>query len=485
MLPLLLLFLCISFLIAYELTAYIYLPIKRMMHTLSVVKMEKDGAKDFQSEMDYFYTIYELTASRNHDLEEIFSLVQPDIRQKVLQSMLNGKVEEGPEFERLLKNFQIILDEKSRYWVLVLQLLSREYETLNEVEGEIYSSMAFHVLQKLIPPFVEQKMVRGADGAIGLLLISDLAMTDAEMEVLLERMKSHYREETKDAPFVSLISSAYSCDTMETLSNAFDLARQQTMYLRYLKKDENGKRAREAVETLKMDAYHNCFSVHFKQIASEVRKGNYEKAKGKLSGSVKDLFELLSLNGEPAGEVQKLCVWAVELFLEEFGSLGYYEGLLKKYGEGKMALPDMDQDMESQQGFLYAALSEMLLSVIAMQKKCSNKYVDAAKEYIDQNCCDYALSLESVARHVGIAPAYLSRLFGETQNVGFVDYLNMQRIKCAKVLLCTTQLPIKEIGFKTGFSSVQNYTRVFKKMEGVTPKQYREKEKSRKESWEK
>ena len=150
-----------------------------------------------------------------------------------------------------------------------------------------------------------------------------------------------------------------------------------------------------------------------------------------------------------------------------------------------MALPDMDQDMESQQGFLYAALSEMLLSVIAMQKKCSNKYVDAAKEYIDQNCCDYALSLESVARHVGIAPAYLSRLFGETQNVGFVDYLNMQRIKCAKVLLCTTQLPIKEIGFKTGFSSVQNYTRVFKKMEGVTPKQYREKEKSRKESWEK
>lgn len=57
--------------------------------------------------------------------------------------------------------------------------------------------------------------------------------------------------------------------------------------------------------------------------------------------------------------------------------------------------------------------------------------------------------------------------------IHFIDYVNRLRIEKAKNLLYSTTLSIKEIGFQVGFSDEKYFMKVFKKLEGLSPSQYR------------
>ncbi|MCI8397841.1 MAG: helix-turn-helix transcriptional regulator [Oscillibacter sp.] len=92
-----------------------------------------------------------------------------------------------------------------------------------------------------------------------------------------------------------------------------------------------------------------------------------------------------------------------------------------------------------------------------------------AAEYANGN-----LSLNMIAEQLGMNQAYLSTLFTRWQGEGFVDYLNRYRVEKAKSLLELTDSLIRDVGYKVGFNSVQNFNRVFKKQTGMTPQQYRQ-----------
>ncbi|WP_228054750.1 helix-turn-helix transcriptional regulator [Gloeocapsopsis crepidinum] len=53
-------------------------------------------------------------------------------------------------------------------------------------------------------------------------------------------------------------------------------------------------------------------------------------------------------------------------------------------------------------------------------------------------------------------------------------YLTQRRIKRAKVLLSVTQFAIAEVAYRIGFYNQSHFTAQFRKLTGVTPKQYRE-----------
>ena len=95
-------------------------------------------------------------------------------------------------------------------------------------------------------------------------------------------------------------------------------------------------------------------------------------------------------------------------------------------------------------------------------------------EYIDAHYADPALSLEAVAESLGIHFNYLSRIFKSGMEENFVSYVNRCRVDKSKALLASTDLTIGEIAARSGFGSQQNYAKVFKKYENMTPSQYRE-----------
>ncbi|MCD8367647.1 MAG: response regulator [Clostridiales bacterium] len=93
------------------------------------------------------------------------------------------------------------------------------------------------------------------------------------------------------------------------------------------------------------------------------------------------------------------------------------------------------------------------------------------QEYICQNLSK-PLSLNDVAAVFNFSPNYLSQLFSQNGESSFVEFVTATRINTAKELMATTDLKIYEISERVGFESSSYFSKVFKKLEGVSPREY-------------
>lgn len=86
---------------------------------------------------------------------------------------------------------------------------------------------------------------------------------------------------------------------------------------------------------------------------------------------------------------------------------------------------------------------------------------------------DCMLSLDSIASELYLSSCYVSRYFKDQTGFPLMHYIDMMRMKEVKSLLKNTMLSVKEILNKTGYIDESNFIRKFKKIEGITPMQYR------------
>lgn len=84
------------------------------------------------------------------------------------------------------------------------------------------------------------------------------------------------------------------------------------------------------------------------------------------------------------------------------------------------------------------------------------------------------ISLEDIARRVEISPFYFSKLFKEETGENFIDYLTMARVRRAKGLLLDRALSVRDVGVESGYSDPNYFSKLFKKVVGLTPTEYRE-----------
>lgn len=118
---------------------------------------------------------------------------------------------------------------------------------------------------------------------------------------------------------------------------------------------------------------------------------------------------------------------------------------------------------------------DVTVSMANRKKNQLENIISKAINYISKNY-DNDISLDDVSREVNINPYYFSKRFKEETGVNFIDYLTEIRIKKAKELLENRNLSIKEICSKVGYSDPNYFSRIFKKIENVTPSDYREKQ---------
>lgn len=104
--------------------------------------------------------------------------------------------------------------------------------------------------------------------------------------------------------------------------------------------------------------------------------------------------------------------------------------------------------------------------------KTSDAIVQNMQQYIKHNY-NYNISLESVADLFFLNKNYASTLFKAKSGVKFIDYLTHIRVEKAKELLSNSTLKIPQIAVNVGYSNTKYFYRVFKKLTGYTPEEYR------------
>jgi len=100
-----------------------------------------------------------------------------------------------------------------------------------------------------------------------------------------------------------------------------------------------------------------------------------------------------------------------------------------------------------------------------------DKLINAIQEYIDSNL-NGKLQLNEVAEVFGLSPAYLSVLFKKSTESGFSEYVNTKKIDRAKEMLLSGDMKIYEVADALGFESAYYFSKVFKKVDGHSPREY-------------
>jgi AraC-like DNA-binding protein len=83
------------------------------------------------------------------------------------------------------------------------------------------------------------------------------------------------------------------------------------------------------------------------------------------------------------------------------------------------------------------------------------------------------VSLEQVASIANLSPTSFCRYFKSMTQMTLIELLTNFRLRCACQMIESTNAPITEIAFNSGFSDVTYFNRVFKKQMGISPLQYR------------
>ena len=118
-------------------------------------------------------------------------------------------------------------------------------------------------------------------------------------------------------------------------------------------------------------------------------------------------------------------------------------------------------------------LSMMSNQMLVQQNKAEPPVITRAKQFIQQNHTE-DLSLGQVAKAVNTSTFYFCKVFKKFTGINFTDYLSRVRIEKAKNLLLNPNLRISEIAYEVGFQSLTHFNRVFKKVLGQSPTEYRE-----------
>lgn len=107
-----------------------------------------------------------------------------------------------------------------------------------------------------------------------------------------------------------------------------------------------------------------------------------------------------------------------------------------------------------------------------MRMQRNNYPIECAKNYIAEHLGE-PFRLEDIAEKTLLTPSYLSMLFKKEVGETISDYTQKLRLEKAKTLLRTTNLNLNEIAAQVGYTDPKHFSKMFKKMLGVRPQDYR------------
>ncbi len=127
---------------------------------------------------------------------------------------------------------------------------------------------------------------------------------------------------------------------------------------------------------------------------------------------------------------------------------------------------------------IYHIFEENIKSLCEKFKEERNKKAKSimfqAIQYVNENYMK-EITLEEVAKKVCISPNYFSRMFKSELNQNFIDYLTHIRIETAKGLIIKENKNISDVCWDVGYNDPNYFTKVFKKVTGLTPSEFKEK----------
>ena len=197
-----------------------------------------------------------------------------------------------------------------------------------------------------------------------------------------------------------------------------------------------------------------------KQFFDLIRNGKWQE----VTANVMDLIQHYEKEGADLLQTQQ-CVlellWIASRVLNEFGA----EPDTPLYS---FQFLDFRQ-LRTETNYL---LKQMQQSYEDHSNQMEDDKIQQIKQYII-NHSDVEITLDRIAQKFDLSPIYISKLFKEQLGVNYIHFLTECRIEKAKKLMLDLEKSLKEITFEVGYHDPNYFSKVFKKMCGASPTEYR------------
>ena len=197
-------------------------------------------------------------------------------------------------------------------------------------------------------------------------------------------------------------------------------------------------------------------------------------------GQLEEITEFVKSYMESIGDALKSRMFRDYVILNARFSvldfLGKYGGDAKETIEKINAQPlsGMALSTTGVEGYMTDILTLAITCRDEREGNRGNAMLKKALSYIEIHFRREDLSLNEVAQNCDVSPNYFSAMFSQNMKKTFVEYLTEKRMEEAKHLLKTTSMRSAEIASKIGYKDSHYFSFVFKKTQGMTPKEYRQ-----------
>lgn len=131
----------------------------------------------------------------------------------------------------------------------------------------------------------------------------------------------------------------------------------------------------------------------------------------------------------------------------------------------------MQLDVEEQELWAYSRLNVMIKMMKASRNDRKSSVITMAMEYIQKHYNE-EISLNDISHYVNLSPQHFSKIFKETTNFNYVEWVNNLRITKAKEYMNQDDYTIKEVCYLVGYKDPNYFSRIFKKYVGISPSEY-------------
>lgn len=386
--------------------------------------------------------------------------------QNYLNNFLKGK------FIYPADNMMEQLDFPYQYYVCAAMLIDHydEFTKVFDVKKQYYMKiLILNIAEQVIGPHYKCAGVNMENGELALIINADY-MQEKELQDHLRELFRKIQKETAKIIDYTISIGIGRCyrDIIEIPSSYMEAVQAMKMKLIY---------GHGSIivwnDDFEKHKYYYPANIE-KCILNQIETGNAGAVEESVNRLTDDLMNKTCLSSDNVKQIFNQLVGATVIkYLTDSGiemshvfgsSFNIYNELSKK---------ETLEDIKRWLTDIYGTMLEYL----ARQKSDTDDNIIKIMDYIERNY-KKDIGIQDIADYIGISYSHARKIFKESTGKNISDFINGLRIKESKNLLAHTDISIKDLALAVGYNSDQTFSRIFKKIEGVTPGEYRDKAKN-------
>ena len=455
---------CVGGALAYILSKRLYQPVSKMIETI-ITSTGNDNDIYKHSEFRFISNEMNSLIEKTDDYEKKLESQQQLLTENMLARVLKNRTLGIDNIQETLEQHDIMLQDK-RYAVFVIKvddhsgllMLSQE-----ETQAEYLFRFVYPVLKQSCLNFMRDEgfliKLTEEDGYIfGIAIFEEGDL--AGFETASNKLIAYIMKEMNIVVSVFISDTRYSIDDIHS-------GYQQAMELMSYNAMINRISVAEAYQTTKEKNENYSYEARFvddlKIMLNYISCKNFADAKRAIEKLYREAFFQREISVHTIKSQVMIITNVFVMAVKGISDLdhAFLDGLnCSNRMSAAVKLPDLLE----QSAFILEKINE-----VYRETKNNARNTNRIVAFINENYYKNDLSAGMIAERFLINTSTLSRIIKKEANMGFLDYVNILRIKKAKTLIKTTSLPLNDIAESVGYTNALTMTRAFKKLEGITP----------------